>query len=79
MIKTTAWWQINTLTHTHTTHQLTYIIWHNSDFTINPSPLNNTKWKEKVISHLHHLFSSNSISLTELRLNFKKFALKKEH
>ncbi|KAI2645914.1 LINE-1 retrotransposable element ORF2 protein [Labeo rohita] len=79
MIKTTltAWWQTNTLTNHVLTPHINSPIWNNPDFTINHSPLSNNKWKEKGITHLHHLFPGNTfITFTEL---MQRFNLGKEH
>ena len=36
-------------------------IWNNPDFTINRKPLNFTSWKQKGITHLHHIVQDSKI------------------
>lgn len=78
MIKTTltAWWQINTLTKHELKPHINSPIWYNPDFTINKNPLNNINWKEKGITHLHHLFTGNTFA-TFIELT-QKYNLGKE-
>lgn len=78
MIKTTltAWWQINTLTKHELIPHINSPIWYNPDFTINKNPLNNINWKEKGITHLHHLFTGNTFA-TFIELT-QKYNLGKE-
>ena len=51
-------------------------IWHNPDIIINKSPIVGTKWKEKGITHLHHLFKNNT--LLSFQVLVQKYNIGKE-
>lgn len=36
-------------------------VWHNPDFLVNKSPMTGTKWKEKGITHLLHIFENKTL------------------
>lgn len=60
-ITLTAWWKVNKIKNTTISPTTQTPIWKNPDFTANKSPLTGTKWKEKGITHLHHIFNRNTL------------------
>ena len=57
----TAWWKtihIKGSTVAPSTHSP---IWNNPDFTINRKPVNFTLWKDKGITHLHHIIKDSKV------------------
>lgn len=55
----TAWWQVNKINKSPLTSCRHTPIWFNPDFQLCNKPIHFPSWRQKGITHLHHLFENN--------------------
>lgn len=56
----TAWWKTLEIYKSQLTLFMHTRLWHNPDLQLNKSPPHFSTWKQKGITHLHHLFQDHS-------------------
>ncbi len=57
----TAWWKTVHIKGSTVAPSTRSPIWNNPDFTINRKPVNFTLWKDKGITHLHHIIQESKV------------------